>query len=147
MRPERPPVIPRRIERLLTSRHIVLRLLATTTSLVLAGGILMSILDREEFPSVWLGLWWAVQTVTTVGYGDIVPTQVEGRIIASLVMLIGIGFLSLITATVASTLIARADEASNAEQREAVADAFRRIEQRLDELERLLRAERRPRES
>jgi voltage-gated potassium channel len=140
---EGPVMIPRRIERLLTRRRIFLRLIVTTTTLVLLSGILISVLDRAEFPSVWLGMWWAVQTVTTVGYGDVVPTQVWGRIIAALVMLVGIGFLSLITATVASSLIARAGEGSAAAQREAVANAFRQIELRLDELERLLREERR----
>jgi voltage-gated potassium channel len=140
---ESPPMIPRRIERLLTSRRIFLRLIVTTTTMVLLSGILISVLDRDEFPSVWLGMWWAVQTVTTVGYGDIVPTQVWGRIIAALVMLVGIGFLSLITATVASSLLARAGEDSATAQREAIADAFQRVERRLDELERLLREERR----
>jgi voltage-gated potassium channel len=140
---ERPAVIPRRIERMLTSRRIFLHLIVTTTTLVLLSGLLISILDRGEFPSVWLGMWWAVQTVTTVGYGDVVPTQVWGRIIAAVVMLVGIGFLSLITATVASSLIARAGEGSAAAQREAIADAFRRLERRLDELEQLLREERR----
>ena len=143
MRGERVPVIPRRIERLLTSRRIFLRLIVTTTTMVLLSGILISVLDRDEFPSVWLGMWWAVQTVTTVGYGDVVPTQVPGRIIATLVMLVGIGFLSLITATVASSLLARSGEGNAAAQREAIAEAFRKLERRLDELERLLREERR----
>jgi voltage-gated potassium channel len=140
---ESSPKIPRQIERLLTSRRVFIRLIGTTAALVILGGILMSVLDRDEFPSVWLGMWWAVQTVTTVGYGDVVPTQVQGRIIAALIMLVGIGFLSLITATVASSLLARAGEDSAAAQREAAADAFRRIERRLDELEQLLRDERR----
>jgi voltage-gated potassium channel len=140
---EGPAMIPRRIERLLTSRHIFLRLIATTTAMVVLSGILISVLDHDEFPSVWLGMWWAVQTVTTVGYGDVVPNDVLGRIIAALIMLVGIGFLSLITATVASSLIAQVGEGSAAAQREAIAEAFRRLERRLDELERLLREERR----
>jgi voltage-gated potassium channel len=128
---------------MLTSRRVFVSLIGTTTALVVLGGILISVVDRDEFPSVWLGMWWSIQTVTTVGYGDITPTEVPGRIIAALVMLIGIGFLSLITATVASSLIARAGESRAAAQREALADAFRRLERRLDEVERLLRDERR----
>jgi voltage-gated potassium channel len=128
---------------MLTSRRVFVSLIGTTTALVLLSGILISILDRDEFPSVWLGMWWAVQTVTTVGYGDVTPSQVWGRIIAAVIMLVGIGFLSLITATVASSLLARAGEGTAAAQREAVADAFQRLERRLDEIERLLHEERR----
>jgi Ion channel len=47
-----------------------------------------------DFHSTWDGIWWAVQTVTTVGYGDLTVTTVEGRIIAMVVMVFGIGFLS-----------------------------------------------------
>ena len=59
----------------------------------------------NEFPSVWDGVWWAVVTVTTVGYGDLYPKDVEGRSIAIFVMLLGIGFISVLTATVASRFI------------------------------------------
>ena len=51
----------------------------------------MRVTDAREFPNIGDGLWWAVQTVTTVGYGDRVPTSPGGRLIAALVMLVGIG--------------------------------------------------------
>ena len=54
---------------------------------------------------MWDGVWWSVVTVTTVGYGDIVPHTVAGRLIGILVMLLGIGFLSILTATVASYFV------------------------------------------
>jgi len=54
---------------------------------------------------MWDGVWWAVVTVTTAGYGDLNPTDVEGRIIGIILMLVGIGFISVLTATVASELI------------------------------------------
>ena len=50
-------------------------------------------------------LWWAVVTVTTVGYGDLYPTDGEGRLIGMVVMLLGIGFISVLTATIASHFI------------------------------------------
>jgi voltage-gated potassium channel Kch len=56
--------------------------------------------DHEAFPNVYRGLWWAIQTVTTVGYGDVVPTTVAGRAIGAVVMLAGIGFLSVLTASI-----------------------------------------------
>ena len=67
----------------------------------------MTAADSHNFPSIWRGLWFSVQTVTTVGYGDVVPTTVAGRLIASFVMVLGIGFVTVITASITGTFIAR----------------------------------------
>ena len=56
-----------------------------------------------------MGLWWAVQTVTTVGYGDHTPVTVSGRLVAAFVMLVGIGFLTVVTAAITSTFVSRAE--------------------------------------
>jgi len=126
--------MPRPIERILTSRHVFARLIVTTVILTILFGVLISLVDRKEFPSVWLGMWWAVQTVTTLGYGDIVPTQLTGRILAAAVMIVGIAFLSLITATVASVLVSRASHDVSSEEADLMA-ALKRVEQRLESLE------------
>ena len=82
------------------------RSIALATLLVtVAGGIAMWLIDREDFPNIGVGLWWSVQTVTTVGYGDKVPHAVDGRILATFVMLSGIGFLTVITAAITAALI------------------------------------------
>src|SRR5262249_52879688 len=73
-----------------------------------AGGIVIRFADRENFPTIGRGLWWAVQTVTTVGYGDVVPSTDFGRIVASVVMLTGIAFLAVLTAIVTATFIENA---------------------------------------
>lgn len=125
--------VPRRIERILQTRHVFLSLIGTTMGLVLLFGFLITIVDREEFPSLGLALWWAIGTVSTVGYGDIVPEQTSGRIIAALLMVVGLAFLSLITATVASALVARA---SGPNIDEEILASLERLERRLDELER-----------
>jgi voltage-gated potassium channel len=137
MRRRQAPVVPRRIERILTSRHIFLSLIGTTFLLVILAGVLISIFDREDFPSVWLGIWWAIGTVTTVGYGDVVPVELAGRIVAAFVMVVGIAFLSLITATVASALVSQT-EAREAGDDGDLAAVLGRIEQRLERLEREL---------
>jgi len=85
------------------------RAVAVTTVLVtVAGGLLMRLTDPKDFPNVWTGLWWAVQTVTTVGYGDALPESVAGRIVAALVMLGGIGFLTVTTAAITSVFVTAA---------------------------------------
>jgi len=82
------------------------RAIAFATMLVtLASGVLIRILDSSDFGSIGQGMWWAVQTVTTVGYGDKVPTHVGGRIVAAVLMLIGIGFLTVVTASITAALI------------------------------------------
>jgi len=126
--------MPRPIERILTSRHVFARLIVTTVILTILFGVLISLVDRKEFPSVWLGMWWAVQTVTTLGYGDIVPTQLTGRILAAGVMIVGVACLSLITATVAWVLVSRASEDVSSEEADLMA-ALKRVEQRLESLE------------
>jgi voltage-gated potassium channel len=63
------------------------------------------LVDPADFDSVGQGMWWAVQTVTTVGYGDIVPTKVGGRLIGAILMLSGIGFLTVVTAVVTAAFL------------------------------------------
>jgi voltage-gated potassium channel len=92
-------------ERVLTSEAVFRFVGLVTLFVVVVGGAVESLVDKGDFPSLWDGIWWAVVTVTTVGYGDLYPTSVEGRIIAMLVMLFGIGFLAVLTATIASRFV------------------------------------------
>ena len=92
------------------SIRIAASVIVTATALVVVGaGLLMRLLDRAEYPSIWRGIWWALQTVTTVGYGDVTPKETAGRIIGAFVMLEGIAFLSIVTAAITSTFVARAE--------------------------------------
>ncbi len=94
-----------RAERALTS-DVVFRFVALATLLVVVvAGAVESFVDEENVRTVWDGIWWAVVTVTTVGYGDVYPKSVGGRIVAMIVMLFGIGFLSVLTATIASRFV------------------------------------------
>ena len=81
------------------------------TAIVVAGAAQHSA-SASEFGSLWDGVWWAVVTVTTVGYGDLYPTTVQGRLVGMVLMFVGIGFLSLLTAAVASRFVKeeRSDE-------------------------------------
>ena len=128
--------IDRAIDRATTPRGAAVVIAGVSTVITLAAGFLMTVVDRENFPSIGSGLWWAVQTTTTVGYGDHVPTTVGGRLIAAAVMLFGIGFLTVITAAITSTFVARSrGHVATA----ATVEAFRQIDQRLERIETALR--------
>ena len=110
-----------------------------TISITFASGLVMTIIDRENYPSLGSALWWAVQTTTTVGYGDHVPTTAAGRFLAALVMLFGIGFLAVITAAITSTFVARtADRKDGLGAQAATAEQVRELDQRLDQFDQRL---------
>jgi voltage-gated potassium channel len=75
-------------------------------------------------------LWWAVTTTTTVGYGDVYPKTGAGRIIAVVLMLVGIGLIGVFTATIASFFVA-GDEKSELDE---VRQQLRVVEAKLDQL-------------
>ncbi|HEX3647534.1 MAG TPA: potassium channel family protein [Pseudonocardiaceae bacterium] len=75
---------------------------------VLVGGVIVWIFDRTDFPNAGLGMWWALQTVTTVGYGDVVPTTAFGRVIGAVVMVSSVAFVSVLTAAITSVFVQRA---------------------------------------
>jgi voltage-gated potassium channel len=120
-------------------------IVVVTTFVVILGGILMRVLDGEEYPTVWRGMWFALQTVTTVGYGDVTPQRIEGRIVAAVIMLEGVAFLSIVIAAITSIFVARAQRESSAGQAVALDhgtaglhERFDEIQARLDRLERML---------
>lgn len=101
------------------------RFAAVLTLLVIViAGAVQSLIDTKDFSSTWDGIWWAVETVTTVGYGDLKPTTVEGRIVAMVVMLFGIGFLSVLTATIASRFV----KTERGEETDEILAALARLE-------------------
>ena len=117
--------------------------IATVTTIATVGfGLLMTAIDHKNFTTLGQGLWWSVQTVTTVGYGDVVPTNASGQLVAALVMLLGLAFLAVITAAITSSFVARATEAARGTgggAAPATADDVREINKRLDRMEALLR--------
>ncbi len=104
--PEKVPITARLLlHESFTARRAAGTIAAFTVLITVAGGILERVIDHQEFPTIGRGLWFALQTVTTVGYGDVTPKQADGRFIAAVVMLAGIGFLAVITASVTASLI------------------------------------------
>ena len=122
------------IARATTPRGAGIVIAFASTSITVAAGLLMTVVDHDNFPSLGSGLWWAVQTVTTVGYGDNVPTNVTGQLLAALVMLLGIGFLTVITAAITSTFVSRSEETST-DADTAAAEQLQQMNERLERIE------------
>lgn len=122
----------------MTARRAGLLIATVTVVVTLAAGVLMWALDRDEFPNVWLGLWWAVQTVTTVGYGDVTPAHPVGRGIAAIVMLTGIGFLTVVTAAITAVFVESARSRFRDVTEQAERDRHGEILERLERIERQL---------
>ena len=106
----------------------------------------MRVLDHREYPNIFIGMWWAIQTVTTVGYGDVTPKAVAGRIVAGIVMLEGIAFVAIVTAAVTSTFVTRATrqhdiaEADEDKKRDVqIESSLAEMSQRLGQVETMLR--------
>jgi voltage-gated potassium channel len=126
----------RTVARATTPRGAATVIAATSLVITVATGFLMTVVDRDQFPSIGSGLWWAVQTTTTVGYGDNVPTTLAGRLLAALVMLVGIGFLTVITAAITSTFVSRSRlEPAPSDAETSIAEQLRQINTRLERIE------------
>jgi len=100
----------------------------TVTAIIVAGAAQSA--TSHDFDSLWDGVWWAIETVSTVGYGDIYPSTVQGRLIALVLMFVGIGFLSLLTAAVASRFVKQ----ERGEEHEEVMETLRQIQADVAEL-------------
>jgi voltage-gated potassium channel len=117
-------------------RQAAVVIAVVTTSITVVAGLLMTVVDHGGFPSLGSGLWWAVQTVTTVGYGDHVPTTLGGQLLAALVMLLGIGFITVITAAITSSFISRARlEQPPTDASASLAEQLKKIDERLEWIE------------
>ncbi len=113
---------------------VVLVLLLVVT----VGGAALYMIELEPSGVHGFGdaLWWALVTVTTVGYGDITPSSTSGRVVAVIVMLVGIAFTSLLTAQIAAYLT-RQDQDDLEKDIEA---DLARLERKIDALTALLQA-------
>lgn len=111
---------------------------------VVIWGVAEHLLDEDTFPTVWLGMWWALQTVTTVGYGDVVPQTDAGRALATVLLLGGLAFLSVVTAVITSSFVARRQRELMDAADDPTLAQLQRLHERLDGIESELRRIRPP---
>lgn len=127
----------------LMGRHKLYLAFAWATGLVLVASVVTPIVepDSSKLKSFGDGIWWALVTTTTVGYGDLVPESVTGRLIGALLMIVGISIIGLVSANIAALLLEppQQDEGdptpdTDVDQQHRLAE----IEAKLDELLRRL---------
>jgi voltage-gated potassium channel len=107
-----------RIRRVVANRRIFPFLILVTVGVGLLAGFVATLVDEKDFPTLGDGFWWAIVTLGTVGYGDIVPTNTVGRLVGSALIIFGFTFLSFLTATVTSLFVSTDQEERRIEDRE-----------------------------
>ena len=113
--PPEPTFIERTVQRIANARSVTLGLAVVFLVLAGLGAIVMRAVDQHNFPSLGTATWWALQTITTVGYGDVVPTTAAGRVVGGIEMVLGVSFIAFLTAGVTSTVIQRVGAGAAAE--------------------------------
>src|SRR5262245_51136821 len=126
-----------RIHRAVLSGRIIPYLAFVIGTTTLAAALAVRLLARGEFNSFGESVWWAAQTVTTVGYGDVIPETPFSKAVAVFVMFFGIATLSLTTAVITSAVMTAAQRRLAEKQGDPELGALERIERRLDGLDRL----------
>ncbi len=134
----RPNLVERRLSRFLRDpvsvRGAASVIMAATAVIVVASGAAIRALDPDEYTSIWEGMWWGIQTVTTVGYGDVTPENLAGRFVAGAVMLAGVALVAIVTAAVTSSFVARAEAQRGAEDATHDDLAAQRLDARLEDI-------------
>ena len=105
-----------------------------TIGVTIVGGVLVRITDPANIPDVAAGLWWSLQTVTTVGYGDVVPESIAGRVTAALVMLVGLSFLAVTTAAVTNAFVEAAARRRGAHAQDIVLAEIKQLRAEVEQL-------------
>lgn len=123
---------------------------AVTAVIVLVGAVLVWTVEKSHpgtnIDTFWDAVWWAMETITTVGYGDHHPTTALGRIVAGGLMIAGIAMVGVITATVVTWFFAELEWVKNVREIEEVEERtevtleevlaeLRRVNERLDRIE------------
>ena len=108
-------VIARRVEKKGLRPRVAASIIAILWVIaIVIFGIVERLVDPDTFDSIWLGMWWATQTVTTVGYGDVVPDETAGQLIATVLMIGGLSLFAVITGFITSAFVARAQAENRA---------------------------------
>lgn len=144
MQVPRPPLVTRQINRFRTDpsslRNAAIVIISVTVAAVVLGTLVIWVFDRRDFPDLGTAFWFTLQTITTVGYGDVTPTSDLGRIVAGVVMVVAIGFLTIVTALITSTFVEAAQRQRRLNEGAAAREANEHVNARFDEVTQRLTA-------
>ena len=118
------------------ARNYLGSVLLVALAFTLMSGLLMAGID-PSIESVWDGIWWAWVTVATVGYGDTVPQSAAGKMFGAVVILFGVGFFSLLTASFSAYFVSRGEIEIEEEELEEISE-LKDIVKRIDAMEKTL---------
>jgi voltage-gated potassium channel len=119
------------------SRNYLGTVLLVALVFTLVSGLLMAGID-PGIDNVWQGIWWAWVTVATVGYGDTVPLSAAGKVFGAVVILFGVGFFSLLTASFSAYFVSRGEVEIEEEEEEEISK-LKHIERRIEAMEKTLK--------
>ncbi len=130
------------VRRAVASQRVFPYLVVATACLGLVAGLLVRVIDPRDFPDYGTAVWWAIVTLATVGYGDVVPHTGWGRVVGSVVIVVGVTLLSFLIAIVTSYFVSVQEDEKAARERarrdRELADdreLLQRIDQRLTSIE------------
>jgi voltage-gated potassium channel len=116
-----------------------------TILLIIFSGIAFSWLELRviSIQGIFQGVWWAITTVTTVGYGDLYPESHAGRILAAIVMIIGIGFVAVLTANISSYFVENdtnkeSEDQDKKDENQLILERLEELSKKIDEINRRL---------
>ena len=115
-------------------RNATYLMIAVTVAVVLVGGLVVWVFDARDFPDLGGALWYTLQTVTTVGYGDKVPTEGIGRLVGATVMVVAVALISILTASITSTFVEAAQRRQRAGVEAQERDSAEALHQQLDDV-------------
>ena len=123
------------VRKILSRNHLGTTLLVAL-AFTLMSGVLIAGID-PTIETVWQGIWWAWVTVATVGYGDVVPQSTAGKVFGAVVILFGLGFFSLLTASFSAYFVSRGEIEIEEEEVEEIY-RLKDIEKRINTMEQTL---------
>jgi low affinity Fe/Cu permease len=115
-------------------KNAVYVMIVITVGIVLVGGVIVWVFDRQDFPDLGSALWYTLQTVTTVGYGDKVPTTEIGRLVGASVMIVAVALIAILTASITSVFVEAAQRRQRAGSEAQERDSVEALHERLDEV-------------
>lgn len=121
----------------LSGRLLQFALLAAVLIVVSSALIMFEIERHAPHPNIQTvgdAIWWAITSITTVGYGDRYPTTGAGRALATLVLISGIAIIGVVTASIAATFVRSDEEEADSIDMKELVKRLNRIEKKLDEL-------------